>query len=192
VVSKGIVYDCVSLMLCFWVLLHFRPWLWNVMQHVDCGGKGGWVGGCEGVGWGGGWGWGVGWGGGVARSRPREARPETVHSQGLSHCSPVFAPCSHSWFRICIAIQMVRHVFCLRAESAFRFIAESGLREIGSTWLSFWCRFFVCFLNPLLGPIFDDFGAQKPPRWRPLGGHLVDFLGILWKRENWCFPLCLP
>ena len=44
------------------------------------------------------------------------------------------------------------------------------------------------FLDPLLGPIFLDFGAQRPPKWRPFRDDLVDFLVILWKVRTGVFP----
>ena len=50
-------------------------------------------------------------------------------------------------------------------------------------------HFFNVILDPLLVPIFCDFGAQRPPKWRPFRGHLVNFLVILRKSANWCFPL---
>ena len=42
------------------------------------------------------------------------------------------------------------------------------------------CVLFVeCFLGALPHGIFRDFDAQRPPTWRPLGGHLEVCLGIL-------------
>ena len=46
-------------------------------------------------------------------------------------------------------------------------------------WHTFGHHFFNVILDPLLVPIFCDFGAQRPPKWRPFRGHLVDFLVIL-------------
>ena len=39
--------------------------------------------------------------------------------------------------------------------------------------------FQVSSRPPILGTFFGDVGAQRPPKWRALGGHLDDFLAIL-------------
>ena len=67
--------------------------------------------------------------------------------------------------------------------------SENCRGPFGTLLGHFWASFFQCFLDPLLGPIFFDFGAQRPPKWRRFRGHLVDFLLILRKSANWCFPL---
>ena len=60
------------------------------------------------------------------------------------------------------------------------------LEALGSFWdrsrdflPNFGASFCTVFLDPLLGPIFRDFGTQRPPKWRQFKGDLVDFLVIL-------------
>ena len=57
------------------------------------------------------------------------------------------------------------------------------LGALGSGCVTFWHTFghsvFNVILDPLLVPIFGDFCAQRPPKWRPFRGDLVDFLVIL-------------
>ena len=56
-------------------------------------------------------------------------------------------------------------------------------------WHTFGHHFFNVILDPLLVPIFCDFGVQRLPKWRVFNGYLVDLLVILRKSANWCFPL---
>ena len=52
------------------------------------------------------------------------------------------------------------------------------------SWATCWCSFSDCFLGTLPEGIFRDLGVQRPPKRRPLGGHLEVFLGTLWKCGN--------
>ena len=56
---------------------------------------------------------------------------------------------------------------------------EKPARKVGGEAAYFWCSFFECFFGARPEGIFQDFGAQRPSKWRPLGGHLEVFLGAL-------------